>query len=107
MSTRLYGAIEAGGTKFICEVARSDGTILAYTRIPTTTPDQTLALALDFFAGHETIPGCYAAFGIAAFGPLDLQAQSPTYGHIMGTPKPRWSHTDLVSPFTQRFGCPV
>src|SRR5688500_14673682 len=62
----LYGAVEAGGTKFVCEVAEAGGTIRAQTRIPTTTPAETLARVLDFFAEHAA-PQQYAAFGIAAF----------------------------------------
>lgn len=100
----LYGAIEAGGTKFICEVADAGGAVLAQERMATTSPRATLAHAVDFFARHGAR---YAAFGIAAFGPLDTRRASPTYGHILQTPKPQWSGTDLIAPFAQRFGCPV
>jgi fructokinase len=34
--------------------------------------------------------------GIAAFGPLDLNPASPSYGHITSTPKPGWRDTDLL-----------
>ncbi|MEY4643126.1 MAG: hypothetical protein RLZZ227_3120 [Pseudomonadota bacterium] len=107
MTTLLCGAVEAGGTKFICEVADSAGAILDHVRIPTTTPQHTLAEVIAFFARHETPHARFGAFGLAAFGPLDTRAASPTYGHILQTPKPQWSGTDLVGPFARRFACPV
>jgi fructokinase len=103
----LLGAIEAGGTKFVCAVAQAAGEILAETRIATTQPGTTLGAALDFFAAQAARFGDYAAFGIAAFGPLDLRQGSPAYGRLLETPKPGWSHTDLLAPFTRRFGCPA
>jgi fructokinase len=33
---------------------------------------------------------------VGAFGPLDLNPQSPTYGFITSTPKPGWSNTDVL-----------
>jgi len=107
MSKGLYGAIEAGGTKFICEIADGTGAIIANTRIATTSPEETLARVLDFFAAHEALPGGYLGFGIAAFGPLDLHPESPSFGHILETPKPQWSQVDLTGPLARRFGCRV
>lgn len=103
----LFGAIEAGGTKFVCEVADQDGRILASTRIPTTDPTETLASVMEFLTAVAAPDSRYAGIGIAAFGPLDLRKTSPTYGCIRATPKPQWSHVDLVSPLAQRFACPV
>lgn len=107
MGNARYGAIEAGGTKFICEVTDADGTPLAAARIPTTTPAATLAAVLQFFQTQQQQLGRISAFGIAAFGPLDLREESPTFGHVLATPKPQWSQVDLVSPLQQSFGCPV
>ena len=107
MRNARYGAIEAGGTKFICELTDADGTPLAATRINTTTPNETLAQVLQFFTTQQQTHGSIKAFGIAAFGPLDVHRNSPTFGHVMATPKPQWSNTDLVSPLRQHFGCAV
>ena len=106
MRSRLYGAIEAGGTKFLCAIADDQGHILVTRRIPTTNPQATLAACADFFDEGHNGSNTYTAIGIAAFGPLDLHSSSPTYGHILATPKPLWSHTNLVAPFV-RFDCPV
>jgi fructokinase len=103
----VFGAVEAGGTKFVCELAAADGTPLAATRIPTTSPGETLGKVLDFFSAQTAQHGRLRAIGVAAFGPLDLHPGSPTYGHILATPKALWSHTDLRAPFLQRFACPV
>jgi fructokinase len=103
----LYGAIEAGGTKFICAVAHGIDQVLAATRIPTTTPTATLQAVLEFFAAQEATHGKFSGIGIASFGPLGLRKHTPDYGYILDTPKLQWSRTDLVSPFTERFHCPV
>ena len=103
MMAKQFGLIEAGGTKFLLGVADEDQTIIATHRIPTTHPDETIAAALDWFSAQ----GKLSAFGIASFGPLDLDPASATWGHITQTTKPGWSHTNLVGPFVARFGCPV
>lgn len=87
----LYGALEAGGTKFICAVGTALDD-LRTTRFPTTTPDETIARALEFFRAQPRV----AAIGIGAFGPIDLRHDSPTYGYITTTPKSGWRNTDLV-----------
>jgi fructokinase len=102
----LLGAVEAGGTKFVCAASRDDE-ILAQTRIPTTVPDETLAAAERFFETVILKHGELSALGIASFGPLDLRRTSPTFGRLLGTPKRGWAGADLVAPFARRFGCPV
>jgi fructokinase len=103
----LLGAIEAGGTKVVCAAARDAATVLAETRIETTTPEATLAAAQDFFTGVADEIGALSAIGIASFGPVDLRRSSPTFGHMLATPKPGWANTDLVGRFATRFACPV
>lgn len=50
---KLYGAIEAGGTKFVCAVADEDLNILERVSIPTTVPEETMADVFKFFEKHE------------------------------------------------------
>lgn len=103
MSKPLYGLVEAGGTKFVLGVAHGPEEILATTRIPTTTPDETIGAMCDWLAGH----GPLAAVGIATFGPVEVDRTSPQWGHILATPKAGWSNIDLVEPLAKRLGCPV
>jgi len=105
--TRIFGAIEAGGTKFVCAVGNAQGDILAQTRFPTGEPTYTLATMLDFLKKQQDNFGAYAAIGLGCFGPLELDAASPRYGHILRTPKLGWSETDVVGPIAQEFSCPI
>jgi fructokinase len=89
---KLYGGIEAGGTKFVCVVGSDPDHILAEERFPTTTPDETIARSVNFFTQHDYK---LAAIGIGSFGPVDLNPDSPTYGYITTTPKPGWAQVDL------------
>lgn len=103
---RLYGGIEAGGTKFICIVASSPKDIRAEIRLPTSIPGQTLQHVLDFFQPYVS-RGELEAVGIGAFGPLDLSPGSLTYGHITTTPKPGWTQVDLHGEISRGLGLPV
>lgn len=102
----LYGAIEAGGTKFECALARDADRIVARARIATTEPRATVDAVLRFFAGHEVL-GPIASFGIASFGPLDLDPSSPTFGRILATPKSAWRGVDMIAALRPRFSQPV
>jgi len=99
----LYGAIEGGGTKFVCAVGRSATEILESVVIPTSDPDATLGACVSFFASAERKLGPIGALGFGSFGPLDLRTGSSTYGHMQATPKPGWSHVNLLSPLRTRF----
>lgn len=76
-------------------------------RFPTTSPEETLGRALNFFQGQIRDRGALDAIGIASFGPLDPRHSSPTYGQILATPKHGWAHTDLVQPFHSSLHVPV
>ena len=88
----LLGAIEAGGTKFVCAASMRDK-ILAQTRIPTRGPDVTLAAARQFFEAVIAEHGELSALGIAAFGPLDLRITSQSFVRLHGTQKHGWAVT--------------
>jgi len=45
--------------------------------------------------------------GVGMFGPVDLRPASPGHGHIMATPKPGWSGTDILGPLQASLGVPV
>ncbi len=103
---RVYGGIEAGGTKWVCAVGRGPDDLRDTTRFPTTTPAETLARAIGFFQNYQR-GGPLAAIGVGSFGPIDLDRRSPTYGFITSTPKPGWSNTDVVGALRQILGVPI
>jgi fructokinase len=106
VSADVVGGVEAGGTKFVCAIGRGPGDLRAETRIATSTPGHTIDRAVAFFRDHATrLP--IAALGVASFGPIDLAPRSPTFGFITTTPKPGWSHTDLVGPLRRALGVPI
>jgi fructokinase len=102
MNQRI-GAIEAGGTKFVCAVVDDNYQVVRQARIPTTTPNETLREVLCFFRqGAEQL----AAVGVSTFGPVDLDPASPLYGHITETPKLAWRRADLLGPLRE-LGVPL
>ena len=104
MTDKLYGAVEAGGTKFVCLVGNGPDEIVAEARFPTLMPDRTVDQAIGFFQKYQRD---LAAVGIACFGPLDPDPASPGYGRITATPKPGWSNYNIVGAFEAALGVPV
>lgn len=102
-----YAVIEAGGTKFNCAVVTPGRDIVAEIRIPTTTPEETLAKTVAFFQQQREAGHAFTKMGIASFGPLDLNPASATYGYITKTPKPDWSHTNLAGHLAAQLACEV
>ena len=107
MSAPVFGGVEAGGTKFVCLVGHGPDGVVSEERIATTTPAETLDHVVTFFRRAQERNGPCEAFGIAAFGPLDLDPASPTWGRLTRTPKPGWGGIDLVAPLREAFGKPV
>jgi fructokinase len=107
-SDACWGGIEAGGTKFVCAVGTGPDDVRAQVRIPTTTSDETLGAAVCFLREQrERQAAGLAAVGIASFGPVDLDPDSPRYGFITTTPKPGWADTDLAGTIGRELGVPV
>lgn len=102
----MYGAIEAGGTKFVCAIGNGPEEIADEIRIPTTYPEETIGQVLKFFKkfSHRIQ---LRAMGIGAFGPIDLDQSSPTYGHIVSTPKKNWENTNLVGMIRKTYNLPI
>jgi fructokinase len=108
MTDPRYGAIEAGGTKFVCLIGRGPDDVAASATFPTTDPTTTLAAAVAFFRDHARRLAAFpAAVGIASFGPVELRRNHPEYGHITRTPKPGWSGTDIAGFVGSELGVPV
>ncbi|NMB60964.1 MAG: ROK family protein [Chloroflexi bacterium] len=104
----MYAGIEAGGTKFNCIIAEDPQNILTETRIPTTTPHETLTNVIDFFLKEALSRNVtLKSLGIGSFGPLDLNKQSPHYGCITSTPKTAWQNVNIVKELEDRLHLPV
>ncbi len=103
----LFGAIEGGGTKFICAVGSPDAPPLQLGSIPTADPATTLAACLAFFEDARRFHGPIAALGVACFGPLQLRRDAPDYGCLLDTPKPGWSGASLLAPLQAALRVPV
>ncbi len=107
VETRLFGAVEAGGTKFLVAVGNGRGEILAQQRFPTTDPVSTLAAMHAFLRQQVEAFGRLTAIGMASFGPVELDKNSIRHGFIGRTPKPDWSGTDMVGSLAEEFRCPI
>ena len=98
-----FGCIEAGGTKFLVGIADAPDNILATTRIPTTTAEETIGAVIDWL----TQQGRLDAIGIGSFGPIDPDPTSPYWGYITETTKAGWSNTDFAGRVSRALGVPV
>jgi fructokinase len=103
---KLLAGVELGGTKCVCILGSGPDDIRAREVVPTAQPPETLGRIEQILDGWAATAGL-AALGIACFGPLDLTQGSTTYGHILATPKPGWSHTDVAGRLAHRWGVPV
>ena len=99
---KLFGALEAGGTKMVCAVGDENGNILERVSIPTETPEKTMPAMIAFFRDKGI-----SALGIGCFGPVDLDRKSETYGYITSTPKLAWRDYPIVAEFEKALGVPV
>lgn len=106
MAQRLIGAIEAGGTKFVLALAREDGIKLAEARVATRTPGECFSEMAAFFRQASAAHGPVAGFGVASFGPIDIDPGSPAYGTFTTTPKPGWAGARFHDALGQ-FGVPI
>ena len=97
-----YWGIEAGGSKFVC-ASGSGPEDAEFAEFPTTTPEETIGHIVDFFRSVESA----AAIGIASFGPIDPNPQSPTYGYITSTPKLAWRNFDFAGAVQRALGKPI
>jgi fructokinase len=98
----MLGAIEAGGTKFVCAVGDEFGNITEKISIPTTVPEETMGMVIEFFNKYPV-----KAIGIGSFGPIDVNMESPAYGCITSTPKTAWKEYQFVNEMKKAFSVPI
>lgn len=104
---KLYGGIEAGGTKFVCAIGTGPDDLRELARFETTTPEQTLSQVVDFFQKQAEAGNRIESLGIGSFGPVDVHRASETFGYITSTPKPGWRNTDFVGTIRKALQVPV
>lgn len=97
-----YGAIEAGGTKFVCAVYDENNTLVKRISLPTRSPEETLA---DVFAFFEEYP--VESLGVGSFGPIDVNENSDTYGYITSTPKLKWQNFAFLDALKEKITAPI
>jgi fructokinase len=107
MSVAVYGGIEGGGTKFVCAVGSGPDDVRATVSFDNVAPDATIGRAIAFFRQPQEEMGGLEAVGVGIFGPVDVRPASPSYGHILSTPKPGWSDVDVLGPLQRALGVPV
>ncbi|KAF0819674.1 MULTISPECIES: ROK family protein [unclassified Cytobacillus] len=98
----MLGAIEAGGTKFVCAVGDETGVIEHSIQIPTTVPEETMTRVIEFFKQFDI-----ESIGIGSFGPIDVNPDSQTYGCITSTPKMEWRNYPFLQVIKEAFGVPA
>ena len=98
----MLGAIEAGGTKFVCAVGTKKGELIERIQIDTEKPEVTMPKVIEFFKKHPIV-----ALGIGTFGPADIDKTSDTYGNITSTPKPGWADYPFVETMRSIFNVPI
>jgi fructokinase len=103
----IYGAVEAGGTKFLCAVGRGVHDIFEERRVATRKPAETLAEVLQFFHAMQLKYGRVRGFGIASFGPIQLDRRAQDWGRLLATPKPGWANANLIAALRPVADCAI
>ncbi len=95
------GAIEAGGTKFVCGIGSEDGIIEDSLSFPTEHPEVTMEHVITYFKDKNV-----DAIGIGTFGPIDIDPSSPSFGYVTTTPKPGWANYNFLGTLKQSLPVP-
>ncbi len=108
----VYGGIEGGGTKFVCAVGSGPDELHSVCSFDTEGPEETLDRAAAFFGEQQEAlwrqgSAKIEAVGVAMFGPVDVRPGSPSYGHVLSTPKAGWSGADILGPLSESLGVPL
>jgi fructokinase len=98
----IYAGVELGGTKSVVILARGPDDVVAREVIATTSPDETLGAITRVLGDWK-----FDALGIASFGPIDVDRNSPTYGRMLATPKLGWAGADVLGHLCDRRTTPV
>lgn len=106
-ANKLFGGVEAGGTKFVCATGTGTDKLRVSVEIPTRRPESTLREVIDFFRSQEEGTERLAGAAIGSFGPLELNENASNYGHILKTTKPGWEGFDIRGELARALDVPV
>lgn len=98
----MYGSIELGGTKIRCGIFDDNGNLLTEDRIKTGDPKENIAEVIEFFNEADI-----KSIGIGAFGPIDVDEDSDTYGYVLSTPKKLWRNFNLLDSLKKDLHVPM
>lgn len=87
----MFGSIEFGGTKIRCAIIDENGNLIDQIRISTSKPEINIKEIEEFYKNKKI-----AALGVGAFGPIDINKNSTSYGVIKNTPKKEWIDFSLL-----------
>ncbi len=99
-----FGGVETGGTWTVCAVGHRARGARPDRGVPHRGP------RADDRADRAVLrrrASCRAAIGVGAFGPLDLDRRSPSWGTVTRTPKPGWTGAPLGRALQERLEVPV
>ena len=79
-----------------------DGNLKAEDRIKTSNPDENMKEVVEFFSEYKI-----KSIGIGAFGPIDVDKDSDTYGYVLSTPKKLWKNFNLLASLKESLDIPM
>ena len=103
----IFAGVETGGAKILCRAVDADGAVLAEGRFSTGRPEAAVAAITGCVTSALSPAWRLAGVGVASFGPIALDPDSPDYGRMLATPKPHWSGFDLHGALVRDLGAPV
>lgn len=88
-----FAAIEGGGTKWIAAICEGEpSNIIEKAEFETLpSPLETLTHVKNWLLTKS-----FDSIGVASFGPIDANKNSPSYGFITSTPKPGWRNANVL-----------
>lgn len=108
MTGTYLAGVETGGTKILaCLRDLHSGETIAEGKWATGSAERAAEDLLGFLTSAMPEGGRLAAIGMAAFGPLIVDPDSPDYGQVQATPKPGWTGSNLRRALQDRLGVPV
>lgn len=106
-NNKLFGGVEAGGTKFVCATGAGADRFQVSVEIPTRDAETTLREVIDFFRAQSDGGQELSGLAIGSFGPLELNESAPDYGRILKATKPGWEGCDIRGALARALDIPV